>query len=154
MDRHTLAQRALLLVGISSLVLGLAGLSYNCVMLPADYSSFLQDWENEINTEQFYTALYVMSGICVAFYTALLVIGTQLIRRKSGWAMGLLGLIILEVFYYVIIGIMWKSPQYGMSVAAASGVSSGGLSFQVFTLFPVWGPLADLWAGRIQAKVL
>lgn len=154
MDRAELASWVLRAVGVMSLILGLVGLVYNAVTLSADYSSFLQDSKNEVDPKQFYTALYVMSGICVVFYIALFVMGTQLIKKKSGWSMGLLGLIILEVFYYVTIGVMWRNPQYGMSVAAASGVSSGGLSFQVFTLFPVWGPLVALWARRNQAKTL
>jgi hypothetical protein len=152
-DRDKLAYLALRVVGGSSIILGLLGLAYNSAMLSADYSSSFLDMNDDVNPRQFYRALYVMSGICVAFYVALIAIGVQLVRKNSGWVKGLLGIIIVEVCYYLTIGILWTSPQYGMSVAAASGVSSGGLSFQAFTLFPIWGPWVAFWASRRQRKV-
>lgn len=148
MDREKLPVRALIVVGITSLILGLIGIAYNSVTLFADYSSVLQDMRDEVEPGQFYAALYVMSGICVAFYAALLIVGIQLIRQRSSWAFGLLGIIVLEVLYYFAIGVMWRSSQYGLSVGAATGVSSGGLSFQAFVLFPIWGPWIALWARR------
>lgn len=148
MDREKLAVRALLVVGITSLILGLIGIIYNSVTLFADYSSVLEDMKDEVEPAQFHTVLYIMSGICVAFYAALLVVGVQLIRQRSSWAIGLLAIIVLEVLYYLVTGVVWRSSQYGPSVAAATGVSSGGLSFQAFVLFPIWGPWAALWAHR------
>ncbi len=96
----------------------------------------------------FYRAFYVMSGICITFYMALLVVGVQLIRQRRRWAVGLLVIVVLEVLYYVGIGLLWRSPQYAMAVAAATGVSSGALSYQAITLFPIWGPWLALWAHR------
>ena len=148
MDRERLAPLALRGVGACSVVFGLLGLAYNSATLFADYSSSSLEMNDDVNPGQFYTAFYVMSGICVAFYVTLLIVAVQLIRGNYGWARVLLVIVVLEVLYYLSVGALWTSPHYGMSVAAASGVSSGGLSFQAFTLFPIWGPWVALWASR------
>src|SRR5262245_49154555 len=122
MDREKkLPRRALIVVGGASLALGLISIAYNAFTLFADYTSVLQEVEGEVVSEQFYTAFYIMSAICLSFYTALLVIGIQLIRQRSRWAFGLLGVIVLEVLYYFAIGVLWRSSQYRFSIAAATG---------------------------------
>src|SRR5262245_40767651 len=148
MDRRKLPVRALIAVGVTSLILGLIGISYNWVTLSVDYSSVPQEVDGEVVPAHFYTAFYLMSAICVTFYAALLVVGIQLIRQRSSWAYVLLAVIILEVLFYIGTGVMWRSSQYGLSVAAATGVSSGGLSLQIILLFPIWGPWIALWAHR------
>jgi hypothetical protein len=35
-----------------------------------------------------------------------------------------------------------------LASGAASGVSSGGLMYQIYVVFPIWGPLLALWARR------
>jgi hypothetical protein len=154
MDSERLAPLASRVVGACSILFGLLGLTYNAVTLFVDCSYSFLDMNDDVNLGQFYPVFYMMSGICIAFYVALTVVGVQLIRKKFGWAKGLLGIIVLEVIYYLVIGLLWTSPQYGMSVGAATGVSSGGLSFQAFTLFPIWGPWVAMWASRRERKAL
>jgi len=147
-ETEKLADRALILAGGSSVILGLIGIGYNAVTLFLNYSPILQDLNAKVETPHFYTAFYVMSGICVALYMGLVVVGIQLLGKRPAWAFGLLAIVVLEVLYYLAIGAMWRSAEYGLSVAAATGVSSGGLSFQVFVLFPIWGPWIALWGRR------
>ena len=109
MNRKKLPTRALIAVGVTSLVLGLVGIAYNSITLSADYSSVLQEMDSEVVPAHFYTALYLMSAICVTFYTALVVVGVQLLRQRSNWAYALLAIIILEVLYYLGTGVMWRS---------------------------------------------
>ena len=47
----------------------------------------------------------------------------------------------------LIVGMSWLSPM-GMSIAAASGVSLGGLMPMMFSLLPVWAGLLWLFAFR------
>src|SRR5215510_10750198 len=101
MDGETkLPRRALIVVGGASVILGLIGIAFNAFTLFSDYTSVLQEVTGEVVPEQFYTAFYIMSGICLSFYMALLVIGSQLIRQRSRWAFGLLGIMVLEALYY------------------------------------------------------
>jgi hypothetical protein len=148
MNKAKLPARALVVAGATSLILGLLGIAYNSVSLSLDYSSIPHDMKNEAELGHFHTAFYAMSGICLAFYTGLIVVGIQLMRKRSRWAFGLLGIIVLEVLYSLAEGALWMSSEYGPSVAAATGVSGGGLSFQAFVLFPIWGPWVALWAHR------
>lgn len=47
----------------------------------------------------------------------------------------------------MIVGVSWLSPM-GMSIAAASGVSLGGLMPMIFSLLPVWAGLLWIFAFR------
>jgi hypothetical protein len=89
-----------------------------------------------------------MSGICVALYVLLLTSGVQLIRNKPNWAFVLLAVVVLEIAYFLDVGWLWAHSPNAVSIAAASGVSSGGLMYQVYVVFPIWGPLLALWARR------
>ncbi|MCH7813117.1 MAG: hypothetical protein IID40_03760 [Planctomycetes bacterium] len=68
------------------------------------------------------------------------------------------GVMIFEVVYFFGIAffgiaLLWMTPGIGRSVAAASGISSGGLMFQFLPLFPLWGPLLARWAkGSIEGN--
>jgi hypothetical protein len=89
-----------------------------------------------------------MSVICVGFYMLLLASGVQLIRKKTNWAFVLLAIVVLEIAYFLVVGWLWAHPPNRVSIAAASGVSSGGLMYQIYVVFPIWGPLLALWARR------
>ena len=92
-----LPRRALIVVGGASVILGLIGIAFNAFTLFRDYTSVLQEVKGEVAPDQFYTAFYIMSGICLSLYTALLVIGIQLIRQRSRWAFGLLGVMVFTL---------------------------------------------------------
>jgi len=144
---NKIPRRILVTVGVACLILSAAGIWYNSGYLLKDYSGMFEEYNTvAADLSYFYVALYVLSGICVTFYVLLAITGIQLIKLKTQWAFMLLSIIIAEVVYYIILGYMWQHPEYGFSIAAASGVSSGGLVFQVFILFPIWAPAAALWA--------
>lgn len=147
----TFPRRILVVVGVACILLALAGIGYNAITLTQDYSGTLQEFSNdpeydEESLSHFYTVFYALSGICILFYLLLAFTGVQLIRSKHNWVFVLLGIVVVEVLYFFMLGQSWRSPEYGLSIAAASGVSSGGLMFQAFVLFPLWGPLAAIWA--------
>ena len=89
-----------------------------------------------------------MSGVCILFYLLLGITGIQLMRLRAQWAFVLVAIVIAEVAYWFSITPLSTIPKYGDSVPSALGVSSGGLMFQVFILFPIWAPLAALWARK------
>lgn len=147
--------RALVVVGLSSVLLAILGLWYNMTTLFADYTSIIDDLKSENDLRHFYTAFYVMSAICIAFFAGLFVSGIQLIRKKIMWVFVLSGIIALEISYFFLLGGLWANSTYGYSVGAATGVSNGGLMFQVFSFFPIWAPATALWARRKKlAQVL
>jgi uncharacterized membrane protein YozB (DUF420 family) len=141
--RHTLT-----VVGVTTVVLAMLGLWYNYSTLFLDYSLPLEQSGKEHALQNFYPIFYRMSVICIVFYLILLASGVQLIRKKTGWVFVLLGVVVMEVLYFLFVGYLWAHSPSGFSVAAATGVSTGGLSYQVYVGFPVWGPLLALWARR------
>jgi hypothetical protein len=134
----------LVVVGVASLAVAVFGAWYNF----STFGAVAADLQPDPKAPYYHQAFYIMSGFCVAFYLALAAIGIQLIRGKTnvwGW---LLGVVILEVAYFVATSFLWLSPTLGVSVASATGVSSGGLMIQLITLFPVWAPLVAWLASR------
>jgi hypothetical protein len=131
-----------------AVLLAMLGLWYNYSTLFLDYSLSLQDSGKEHDVQNFYPIFYTMSVTCIVFYLLLLASGVQLIRNKTGWAFVLLAVVVAEVLYFLFVGYLWAHSPARFSIAAATGVSSGGLTYQIYVLFPLWGPLLALWARR------
>ncbi len=140
----SLARAALIGVGVVSIVLSILGLIYNFGTLGADFSGLHQ----QVDAPFFYSAFYIMSAICILCYFALLYIGVQFIRGKTNVVRLLILVLVFEILYSFAIGSLWLLPDYGMSIAAATGVANGGLMFQAFVLFPLWAPLVAFVASR------
>jgi hypothetical protein len=141
-------QSTLTIVGLATVILAVFGLWYNYSTLLLDYSLPLEQSSKTHDVTDFYPIFYTMSVICVVFYVLLLASGVQLIRKKPNWAFVLLAIVVLEIAYFLVVGWLWAHSLNGVSIAAASGVSSGGLMYQVYVVFPIWGPLLALWARR------
>ena len=140
--------RALMIVGASSLVFALLGFWYNSTTLFLDFTPLLAELNKEGDFSNFYNVFYLMSGICLGFYIALFASGVQLLRKNAAWVVVLLCVIGLEAIYFLLLGLLWSRSTQAHTIAAASGVSSGGLMVQVFTLFPIWAPIVAIWAKR------
>jgi len=54
--------------------------------------------------------------------------------------------VLFEVMYFFFIAMLWIHPEFGLSIGAATGVANGGLMFQFLIGFPLWAPLAVIWA--------
>ena len=135
----------LIFIGISSIVVAILGALYNGWMLYIDLPGNTNDIDAEINEEYFVMSFYIMTYICLIFFTFLFLSGIQLIRQKLVWVYVLVTVITLEIIYWLILGSMWLHPKYGYSIAAATGVSNGGLTFQIFSLYIIWAPLLALY---------
>ena len=137
-----------MIVGLATVIVAALGLWYNYSTLLLDYSLPLEQSGKTHDLTNFYPIFYTMSVICVGFYLLLLVSGVQLIRKKTNWAFVLLAVMTLEIAYFLVIGWLWARSPNGASIAAATGVSSRGLMYQVYVLFPIWAPSLALWARR------
>ena len=135
-------------VGSSAIIFAVVGLCYNYSTLIVDYSVKLEEIGKEADFTKFYVMFYRMSAICAVLYLLLLVTGVQLIRKKCNWAFVLLAVVVLEIIYVLAIGWLWAHSPNAASIAAASGISTGGLMYQVYVAFPIWGPSLTLWARR------
>jgi hypothetical protein len=49
-----------------------------------------------------------------------------------------------QVFYIGLLGILWRHPRLGPSIAAATGLGNVGIGFSFICFLPIWGPIA-LW---------
>ncbi len=152
MTSNKAPERALIGVGIMSVIFAIFGLYYNYNTLFADYSLITKELSREYDLPNFYISFYIMSVVCITFYIVLFISGIQLIRKKTAWVLILIIVIVLEVIYFILVRFLSCNPTYGVSIAAATGVSSGGLMFQAFGLFPIWAPLIIFWARRKMIK--
>jgi hypothetical protein len=136
------AQLTIRIVGAVSLVCAAFGLWYNF----ATFRAALRE-PDEGDTPQFRKAFLVMSAICVIFYVALAWTGTEfVIGISEHWAV-FVAVLFAEAIYFLAVGMLWARSPHALSIGAATGVSSGGLSLQLYILFPLWAPVA-VWLAR------
>lgn len=143
MRRQSLILR---IVGTMAILLAGLGISYNLLVL----SIILPNREHDPEIPYFLAAFVIMSTICIVCYILLIVAGVQFVRGKTGLARLFTGVLIFEVLYFFSVAAMWLMPKIGSSVAAATGVATGGLGLQIITLFPLWAPFVVRWATRKQ----
>ncbi len=141
--------RVVATVGILGALLGLA---YNASTLA--FSSAILDAPDTPSAfgPHVAVAFYVLSGICIALYLLLLASGVQLLRDRLGWWRVLAAVCVLAIILWYSAGSMWRHPDWGLSIGAATGISMGGLMAQYIILFPVWAPFV-LWLsvrGRLR----
>jgi hypothetical protein len=147
------ARITLRIVGAVVLLCAAFGLFYNSVSFIAVASGAADTIDPESPMPYFRSAFYALSAICVICYLALVWCGIQFVRaRPDLWALFSIVLVV-EVLSYLTAGWLWRNPTLGVSVAAATGISQGGMMPQVFILLPLWGPIAVWFAKRSLAKV-
>ena len=135
--------------GVVAILCALFGFLYNAQSLAVAFSGGFTDLVSQGDMAYFYPAFYLMSGVCIAFYSLLLPFGVCFVRLQLGCASLLAILLAVEVTYLLLIGVLWAAlGEAGMSVAGATGVANGGLMAQFIILFPLWGPIAAIWSRR------
>jgi hypothetical protein len=123
------------------------GLLYNGASFYAVTSGALDTVQNQEPMPYVYQAFYVLSALCVACYIALAVCGIQFLRLSTSLIWLFVGVFVIEAIMWFATGRLWLHPTYGPSVAAATGISQGGLVPQFFTLLPLWAPVV-VWLAR------
>ena len=144
------ARNILVVIGVLSVLFALLGIYYNLVSLSATYPEVLlrQRSGGPNNLAYFFRAFYTMSGLCLVSHSLLLICGLQLVRLRAWWVWPLTAVLILEIAFFLSVGLVWTSPFLGPSVRAATGVATGGLMPRFITLFSVWAPILGHWARR------
>ena len=92
----------------------------------------------------FRQVFFLFSSINVAFN---LLLGSIAVALLLGFPISwwqFLAVFVLQIIYFLPLGILWRHPRLGMSIATASGCGNVGISFPFLCLVPIWGPVA-LW---------
>jgi hypothetical protein len=99
-------------------------------------------------TPYFHEAYYSMLSVCLIFYGLLLFFGIQFLRLNTRLRFWFLGLLVLEIASVFSLGLLWRldNEEIARSIAAATGVATGGLVAQGLTLFPLWAAIIVFWA--------
>jgi hypothetical protein len=136
-------------VGVLSIVGALFGLWYSVTSYQRVTSP---DFVFASDYPYFYPAFFVMIGISSLILLSMLWSGIQLFYQKVSVLQLFIGTCVLTLLVPFVAGSLWLNPIYGKSIAAASGVSTGGLSVFLIILFPIWAPLLIAWSFRRRAK--
>jgi len=147
-----MAGRLATAIGIVTMLCALFGLFYNAQGIAVSLSGGFEGLVREHKMTHFYAAFYAMSAICVVCYLILFWGGYQLARRRFSVSWLLISAWLFEIVYFLVIGLTWRIPDVGGSIAGATGVANGGLMAQFFILLPFWGPLAIFWVKRRHAS--
>lgn len=142
------AKVCLIIIGVVSVVLASLGLLYNLTSFAAMLRGSFSEIAQRPDTQHFVPAYLVMSAICVGCFVLLIVCGVTFITGRTHLTRFFVILVIFMALYPFSIGLFWFLPGIGMSIGAATGVANGGLMLPILILFPVWGPLAAVWAAR------
>jgi hypothetical protein len=141
-------------IGIIAILCGAYGLYYNYTSFDVLFSGAFDTPETAREAPYFYPAFYVMSAACTASFVILVRIGIQFFPLQLEELSQFKWLMVFEVGYVIVIGLLWLAPEIGRSVAAATGVANEGLMIQVVILFPLWAPSLATWAaGKLQKLV-
>jgi hypothetical protein len=135
-------------VGVLALLFAAFGLWYNTGSFVAFQSGAFDAPIPAFDTPYFRPAYLILSSVCVACFLVLACCGVQFLRLASTLWWLFTATAVVEVFFIFIVGAAWLHPVYGASIAAASGVSGGGLRPQWLLLFPIWGPVTVWFARR------
>jgi hypothetical protein len=127
------------------------GLLYNAASLFGVATGAVDQVSIDFDAPYLHAAFYVMSSICILFYVLLLVCGVQFIRLRSGLWWLFTTVLVMEVIFHFAVNWLWSHRTFGGSIAAATGISSGGLMFQFWVLFPLWAPVIVWLARRPQS---
>ena len=133
------------IVGVVCILLAISGYWYT-------YSTFvaLKDQPLDPESPYFKNAYFIMASVCLVFYTLLLILGSQFLLLILKYKYIFIGLLIVEILYFLSIGLIWRidNQQIISSIASATGVANGGLMFQVITGFILWAPILLLWSSK------
>lgn len=140
-------------LGYCNIIFAIIGLGFNLITI----TNFFRESYSNPTQPYLVQSVIVMTSIAIVFNILLLINGIQLIKQKIIWIYGLIGIFILEFFYLFFIGILWgalsKWPLITHSVAGATGISNGSVSFLFMTLYPLWGTALGIIAKMKYEKL-
>jgi hypothetical protein len=140
--------RLLRALGVAAVILAMGGFIYTGTSIFWVAAGTVDQLAVEHNATHVHASFYTMASICLLFYSVILVCGVQFFRLRGGlwWLFALV--LLLEVALQFVVGRLWLHPTLGQSVAAATGIALGGLSFQFLLGFPFWAPVVAYLCNR------
>ena len=142
------AQTLIRAVGVVAIGCAAYGLYYNSTTF---HATFRRPPEPD-EPVYFRQAFYTLSAICIVFYVLLGWVGVAFVIGRSGlWSL-FVALMVAEVTFFIAVTALWRYSPHAMSIAAASGVSSGGLMAQFIILFPLWAPII-VWFAQQRLRM-
>ena len=160
-DTNTISPKhirlSFIILGIVSILSSILGLLYN--LLFSAWGNHLGAFDilvKEKHLTYFFQAFYIMSGICLICYILLMICGIYFIRQKDRFVSMFVGVLLFEMLYFICLGFINDrlDEPYSVSIAAATGVANGGLMYQFFILFPIWGSALAIWMKRKRNRKL
>ena len=142
------ASIVLRVVGGIAVTCAVLGVLYNAASLFGVLTGAIDGVGKEFSAPYIKQAFFVMSTCYVAFYVVLMWCGVRFLQLSTSLWTLFTTLLVAEVVVHLAIGALWANPTHGMSIAAASGISGGGVMPQFFILFPLWAPVATWFASR------
>jgi hypothetical protein len=85
-----------------------------------------------------FSALSVVFNLLLGLTAAALLLGYPI----SAWQF--FAVFMPPVLYIFLLGVLWRRPHVGPSIAAATGIGNVGITIPFLCLLPIWGPIA-LW---------
>lgn len=140
--------RLLRALGVMAVVLALAGFVYTGTSIFWVAAGTVDQLALELNAPHVHASFYTLASICILFYSAILLCGVQFFRLRGRlwWLFAVV--LLLEVALQFVVGRLWLHPTLGQSIAAATGIALGGLTFQFFLGFPLWAPVVAYLCNR------
>jgi hypothetical protein len=135
-------------VAIIGILTTLLGLLYTFKMLVTAFTGGFAQTAGSHRFQYFYLAFYSMSGICIVCQLTLLRCSLDLFYVRFRFFRLFAGILIFEIAYVFLIGCLWLCSDFGMSIAAATGVANCGIGAQFIIMFPFWAPVTLYWAKR------
>lgn len=136
---------ALIFVGGCSIVLAMLGMGYAIAFR----------WSLGSNSAAAWLGFLMAYDIALKGHLTLAVIGIQLVRLRSEWAVLIPALAALESVFFGAFAIVFlagllssRVAEYVTDAVAAAVVGSAGLQFPWWIGFPLWGSALAIWAHR------
>jgi hypothetical protein len=131
MKRSTIKHTVIGVGNIAFAIIGMLNIAFSIGRIVRGFRNF--------NTESaIITAFWVMTVINGMFIVMLAVSGLRLVRGSNTATTLANATYIVEITYFLCIGILWSSPaSLSDAIAGATGGGNMGIAPQVMTLFPV-----------------
>lgn len=136
------------ITGLVAMVVALLGIYLNGTSLLSASRGVFSETVTREGWNYFYSAFYIMSGICIICFVLLLLSGMGVLFLRLRFSELLIGVLVFEVVYFFSLGSLWLVPNAGSGIDAAIGVGNVGLAIQLEILFPLWAPIVLRWAGK------
>jgi len=131
------------IVGGTAIVCAGVGIATTLVIV----SNFLRGKGGEITDSvppSFRQMFFLFSALSIAFNLLLGLTAAALLLGHPISAWQFFAVFMPQVLYIFLLGVLWRHPNVGPSIAAATGIGNVGITIPFLCLLPIWGPIA-LW---------